>query len=120
MLVVDDNVDQADSTALLLRASGHEVRVAYSGPAALEAAQDYQPNLVLLDIGLPEMDGYEVARRLRQKPQLKDVRLVAMSGYGQDAYRQRSLAAGFDVHLVKPVNPQELQEILATLAKQES
>jgi CheY-like chemotaxis protein len=113
VLVVDDNVDAADSAAMLLRLSGHEVRVAYSGPTALDAAVEYQPNVVLLDIGLPEMDGYEVARRLRQHPQLKNVQLVAMTGYGQEEDRHRSRAAGFNAHLVKPVAPQILREVLA-------
>ena len=117
VLVVDDNVDQADSTALLLRVSGYEVHVAYSGPTALEAAAQHRPDLVLMDIGLPGMDGYEVARRLRQQASLKDTVLVAMTGYGQESDRQRSQGVGFDHHLVKPVNPHELEAILATLAK---
>ena len=94
VLVVDDNVDLADSTAMLLRLSGHEVRVAYSGRTALEVAVEYQPNIVLMDIGLPEMNGYEVARRLREQPRLKDVVIVAMTGYGQESDRQRSREAG--------------------------
>jgi PAS domain S-box-containing protein len=117
VLVVDDNVDQADSVALLLRASGHDVRVAYSGPTALEAALACRPDIVLMDIGLPEMDGYEVARRLRQQASLKDTVMVAMTGYGQESDRQRSHEAGFDHHLVKPVSLQELEGILATLTK---
>jgi CheY-like chemotaxis protein len=117
VLVVDDNVDQADSAALLLRGSGHEVRAAYSGPTALEVAVEYRPDLVLMDLGLPGMDGYEVARRLRQQPGLKDAVLVAVTGYGQESDRQRSQGAGFDHHLVKPVNMQELEAILATLTK---
>jgi PAS domain S-box-containing protein len=115
VLVVDDNVDAADSLAMLLRMSGHVVRVAYSGRTALEAAMDAHPNIVLLDIGLPQMDGYEVARRLRQQAQLKDIRLVAMTGYGLDTDRQRSQEAGFDAHMVKPVELQKLEELLTTL-----
>jgi CheY-like chemotaxis protein len=118
VLVVDDNVDQADSAALLLEKSGHQARVAYSGPIALQAAVEYQPDLVLLDIGLPEMDGYEVARRLRQHPELQAVSLIALTGYGQETDRHRSRAAGFDHHLVKPVDLQKLQEVLAALANQ--
>ena len=110
VLVVDDNVDQAHSAAILLRASGHEVREAYSGSVALEAALEFQPHVVLLDIGLPEIDGYEVARRLRQTPQTKDVRLIALTGYGLEADHQRSAEASFDDHLVKPVDPRKLQE----------
>jgi PAS domain S-box-containing protein len=118
VLVVDDNVDQADSAALLLRVSGHEVRVAYSAPAGLEAAAEYRPHLVLMDIGLPGMDGYEAARRLRQQAGLKDTVLVAVTGYGQESDRQRSREAGFDHHLVKPVNMKELEAVLATLTKE--
>lgn len=110
VLVVDDNVDQAHSAAILLRASGHEVREAYSGSVTLEAALEFQPHVVLLDIGLPEIDGYEVARRLRQTPQTKDVRLIALTGYGLEANHQRSAEASFDDHLVKPVDPRKLQE----------
>ena len=84
VLVVDDNVDAAQSLAMLLKVSGHQVRMAHTGPTALEAALDYRPNVVLLDIGLPGMDGYEVAKRIRQQPVLQNVVLVAMTGYGQD------------------------------------
>ena len=88
VLVVDDNVDTADDDwRICCRSSGHDVRTAYTGPAALEAAVDYRPDVVLLDIGLPGLNGYEVARRLAQNPQLKDVRLVAMTGYGQKRHR---------------------------------
>ncbi len=100
----------------MLQMFGHEVQAAYSGQTALETAVEYQPDFVLLDIGLPDMNGYEVARRLRQQPQTKDVRLIAMTGYGQDSDRQRSQEAGFDHHLVKPVDPQKLQDLLATQA----
>jgi PAS domain S-box-containing protein len=117
VLVVDDNADQADSAALLLRVSGHEVRVAYSGPTALEVAVDYRPDLVLMDIGLPGMDGYEVARRLRQQPGLQETVLVAVTGYGQESDRQRSQEAGFDHHLVKPVDMQALEAVLAARTK---
>ena len=83
MLVVDDNVDTATSLALLLTESGHDVRTAHDGPTALEAALDYRPDVVLLDIGLPGLDGFEVAKRMRQQPILQKVVLVAMTGYGQ-------------------------------------
>lgn len=115
--MVDDNVDAAESVALMLRFSGYDVRVAYSGQSALSAVDEYQPNVVLLDIGLPEMDGYDIARRLRQRPQLKDVWLIALTGYGLDSDRQRSQEAGFDHHLVKPVDPQKLEDLLAMLIK---
>lgn len=119
VLVVDDNVDGADVTALLLQLLGHEAQVAYSGATALAAADEYLPNVVLLDIGLPEMDGYEVARRLRQHPLLRNAWLVAITGYGRESDRQRSKEAGFDHHLVKPVGPEKLEVLLTLLATQE-
>jgi PAS domain S-box-containing protein len=119
VLVVDDNVDQAHSAAILLRASGHEVQEAYSGKATLEAALEFQPHVVLLDIGLPEIDGYEVARRLRHDPQTMDVRLIALTGYGLEADRERSVEAGFDDHLVKPVDPGKLQDLLSRVGRTE-
>jgi two-component system CheB/CheR fusion protein len=115
VLVVDDNVDAAESVAMILRLSGHEVRLAYNGPDALQAAEESQPEAVLLDVGLPGMSGYEVARRLRQDPRFREALLIAMTGYGQDADRRRSLEAGFDQHMVKPVDPDALERILATL-----
>ena len=115
VLIVDDNVDTAESLAMLLRFYGHEVWAVHTGPKALEVARAEQPNVVLLDIGLPGMDGYEVARLLRQQEELRDVCLVAMTGYGQEKDRQRSDAAGFDDHLVKPVDPAKLQDLLAEL-----
>ena len=106
------------SLAMLLQESGHEVRTAHDGPTALEAALDYRPDVVLLDIGLPGLNGYEVAKRLRQQPALQNVVLVAMTGYGQETDRQRSQEAGFDHHLVKPVDHKQLSEVLATVTKQ--
>jgi CheY-like chemotaxis protein len=117
VLVVDDNVDSADSTAAILRTSGHEVEVAYSAQKALEMAVEYQPDIMLLDIGLPDMDGYEVANHLRQTPELKEMRLIAITGYGQQSDRQRSREAGFDEHVVKPVDWRQLEELLAALMK---
>ena len=115
ILVVDDNVDSAESLAILLEMSRHQVRTAHDGPAALVAALDFRPNVALLDIGLPIMDGYEVARRMRGQPTLGTVLLVAMTGYGQESDRQRSREAGFDHHLVKPADFGKVQEILATV-----
>jgi signal transduction histidine kinase/DNA-binding response OmpR family regulator len=112
VLVVDDNVDGADSLAILLRAARHEVAVSHDGAAALREAEAFRPEVVLLDIGLPGMSGYEVARRLRQLPGLEGVLLVALTGYGQDEDRQRSRDAGIDHHLVKPADPQALQQLL--------
>lgn len=116
VLVVDDNVDTAQSLAMLLKVSGHQVRIAHTGPTALEAALDYRPNVVLLDIGLPEMDGYEVAKRIRQQPFLQNVVLVAMTGYGHDTDRQRSHEGGFNAHLVKPADFAKVQQILSTVS----
>ncbi|MBI3861367.1 MAG: hybrid sensor histidine kinase/response regulator [Planctomycetia bacterium] len=118
VLVVDDNVDAAESIALLLEAAGHHVRMSYDGPTALAAALDFRPQVVLLDLGLPGLDGFEVAKRLRQQPALSGIALVAVTGYGQVSDRQRSLDAGFDHHLVKPANFQKVQHILATVSKQ--
>jgi signal transduction histidine kinase/ActR/RegA family two-component response regulator len=113
ILVVDDNRDSAETLALLLQFSGHDVRTAYDGPAALELAQAASPEVVLLDIGLPQMNGLEVARRMRQELGLKDTLLVALTGYGQDEDRRRSQEAGFDAHMVKPVDLDELHSLLA-------
>ncbi|MBI2571668.1 MAG: PAS domain S-box protein [Candidatus Schekmanbacteria bacterium] len=113
VLVVDDNVDFADSLATLVRRSGHDVQVAYAAGPALAAAFAFSPDLVLLDIGLPDVDGYEIARRLRAHQRCKDVRLVAMTGYGQESYRRRSKELGFDDHLVKPGDPEKLKALLA-------
>jgi PAS domain S-box-containing protein len=115
VLVVDDSPDAADSLAMLLRLEGQEVRVAYDGPTALGLARDFRPRLVLLDIGLPGMDGYEVARRLRQQPGLGGVVLVALTGWGQEEDRRKSQEAGFDHHLVKPAGLEELQQLLGAL-----
>ena len=115
VLVVDDNVDSAEILATLLRKSGHEVRTDYSGPTALEAAEVFLPDVVLLDIGLPGLDGYKVARRLRQYPRLEGVRLIAMTGYGQESDLQLAREAGFDEHLVKPVGIVQVNELLAKL-----
>ena len=120
VLVVDDNTDQADSAALLLQRMGHEVRVVYSGPTALEAAVNFLPEVMLMDIGLPVIDGHEVARFLRQDDRLKNAWMIAMSGYGQDSDRERSHAAGFNLHLVKPFSRRELEGALAAAAGKSS
>jgi two-component system CheB/CheR fusion protein len=113
VLLVDDNTDMAESMALLLRLEGHEVRTAFDGPGALEAAKTFHPEIVLLDIGLPGLDGYEVARRLRALPELGTPLLVALTGYGQAEDRDRSQAAGFDEHLIKPVDLDRLKALMA-------
>jgi signal transduction histidine kinase/CheY-like chemotaxis protein len=119
VLVVDDNDDVAKTLAMMLRLQGHEVRVAGSGPAALETARADRPDLVLLDLGMPGMDGYEVARRLRQEPGLENIVLAAITGWAQDDDRQRSRVAGFDEHLVKPVEPDQLQKLLDRLDRRQ-
>jgi two-component system CheB/CheR fusion protein len=98
---------------MLLNLDGHEVRAVYSARTAFDEVQGFEPDVVLLDIGLPEMDGYEVARRIREQPALSGLRLVALTGYGQAEDKQRTQAAGFDDHLVKPVEMKALQETLA-------
>ena len=115
LLVVDDNVDAASSLAMLLRTEGHETRVAHDGPSALRAARDLRPDAIFLDIGLPGLDGFEVARRLRREPGRESVLLVAMTGYGQQSDRDRSLQAGFDHHLVKPAEFERVRQILASV-----
>lgn len=117
LLVVDDNDDTAEMMSVLLTMAGHDVKIAHSGPAALEAAAVHRPDAIVLDIGLPGLDGYQVAQRLRQDPATRDVLLIAASGYGQESDRRRSREAGFDHHLVKPIDPRRLQEILAEVAE---
>jgi CheY-like chemotaxis protein len=112
VLVVDDNVDAADSLGHLLRMAGHDVCVAYDGTAALQSAAAQSPEVVILDIGLPGMSGYEVARRLRGLGNGRPARLVAVTGYGQESDRRRALDAGFDLHLTKPINPADLEAVL--------
>ena len=116
ILVIEDNVDAAESLAILLRMFGHEPQVVHSGLAGLDAASTYRPNVILLDIGLPGMDGYEVAKRLRQQEASKNAAVIAMSGYSltDDAIPFRE--AGFDRYLVKPVEPEKLQEVLLSVA----
>lgn len=113
VLVVDDNLDSAETIALMAQLWGHDVRTAHNGQAALELAEDYRPEVVLLDIGLPGMDGFEVAKRLRAQEWMVGVMLVAMTGYGQEEDRRRSREVGFDHHMVKPIDPGALQALLA-------
>ncbi len=113
ILVVDDNVDTAESMALLLRLRGHEATVAHDGMEALELAASFEPQVVLLDIGLPELDGYQVAAELRRRPSTAGALLVALTGYGQEEDQRRAREAGFDHHLTKPVDPQVIYQLLA-------
>jgi len=113
ILVVDDNQDSASSMTLLLELQGYEVHVAHAGPAALKAADDHRPDAILLDIGMPGMNGYEVARQLRAQEAFADTLLVAITGYGRASDVQQTESAGFDHHLVKPIDYDQLQSLLA-------
>jgi signal transduction histidine kinase/ActR/RegA family two-component response regulator len=115
ILVVDDNVDVARCLNMLLSRDGHNVRVAYDGPSALDAANAFRPEVVLLDIGLPRMSGYDVAQRLRRQSGMEEAFLVALTGYGQDDDRQRANEAGFDAHFVKPMDLNSLREVMTRL-----
>jgi CheY-like chemotaxis protein len=115
ILVVDDNSDAAESLAILLRRRGHETAVALDGASALAVAGSFRPEVVLLDIGMPRMDGYEVARKLRLAADPEPPVLVAMTGYGGDDDRRRSAQAGIDHHLTKPVDAERLEQLLAGL-----
>jgi len=117
VLVVDDNEDAAETLALVLRFSGHDVRWVHDGPAALEVAEEFLPEAMLLDIGLPGMDGYEVARQVRQLPGLENILLVALTGYGGEEDRRRALEADFDAHLIKPVDADDLPRVLAHIPR---
>ena len=112
ILVVDDNLDAADSLGMVLRMMGHDVETAHDGLEAMGAATAFRPDVILLDIGLPKLDGYEVARRIREQDGGADVVLVALTGWGQEEDRQRSREAGFDLHMTKPVDFKALQKLL--------
>ncbi len=112
VLIVDDNQDFANSLVTLLTLSGHEARALYNGNAALAVAREFRPNTVLLDLGLPGASGYDVARSLRAENDLPRMQLVALTGYGREEDRERVIAAGFDHHLVKPVDPGLLEAII--------
>jgi PAS domain S-box-containing protein len=118
VLIVDDNCDAADSLAMLLRVDGHTVEVAHDGQSALDVAEEFAPQVALLDIGLPILDGYQVARRMREMPQTNDTVLVAITGYSQDSDRRFSEEAGFAYHLVKPVNHKRLRQVLNWIGEQ--
>lgn len=111
---MDDNTDAANSLAMLLQLDGHEVQAVYNSREALERALSFRPDVMLLDIGLPGMNGYEMAQTVRMMPGLGSVRLIAVTGYGRSEDRGRALAAGFDDHLVKPVEANELKRSLAS------
>lgn len=115
ILVVDDNHDSADSLGMLLKLLGNDVRIVHDGLAAVEVASEFQPRVVLLDIGLPTLNGYEAGQKIRQQPGGQQAVMIALTGWGRDVDRQRSKEAGFDHHLVKPVDPDVLAELLASL-----
>lgn len=114
ILVVDDNIDTADTSAMLLKLEGHTAQIALDGPTAIETAREFRPEIILLDIGLPGMSGYEVARALRGQPQNRNALLVAITGYGQLDDREQSKGAGFDHHLTKPVDMDQLRAAIAS------
>lgn len=115
LLIVDDYFDSADSLAMLMNMEGHQARVAYDGATALELAQSFQPDAVLLDLGLPGLNGYEVARQLREIPGLHNVLLIAMTGLGNPEVKRLSQEAGFNHHILKPVDPEKLDQLLLNL-----
>jgi CheY-like chemotaxis protein len=115
ILVVDDNVDAAESLAMLLRLEGHEVATAHDGGEAVATTATFKPDIILLDLGMPELDGYSAARLIRQQPGGAEILLIALTGWGQDDDRRRTEAAGFDAHVVKPVDPSGLSRTLAEL-----
>ena len=120
ILIVDDNVDTVLSFSMLLKESGNEVRTAHDGPTAVKIAMEYIPDVVLLDIGLPGLNGYEVAKQIRNQLSPKNVVLVALTGYGQESDRQASMEAGFNHHLIKPAKLEQVRKILAGVAEQHS
>ena len=115
ILVVDDNPDSALSMAMMLSIMGHETRTAHDGESAVASAETFLPEVVLLDIGLPKLNGYEVAQRIRGQAWGESMFLIAVTGWGQDEDRQRSSEVGLNVHMVKPVEPSALEKLLATL-----
>lgn len=116
-LVIEDNLDAAESMGLLLELSGHQVEIAHDGYKGLEVARRFRPEVVLCDIGLPGgMTGYDVARRMREEPDLAGAKLIALTGYGQEEDQRRAREAGFDVHLTKPADPVVLERLLADLS----
>jgi CheY-like chemotaxis protein len=117
--VVDDNRDLAQGLARLLMVLGHEVDVAYDGPEGLDRVRTFRPDVLLLDIGLPRMDGYEVAQRVRKEEGLEGLRIIAITGYGQDDDRLRSKKAGIDHHLVKPIVMSALAALVSPLTRDE-
>lgn len=113
VLLVDDSVDAAEAMSMLLETLGHDVRTLHDGPSALAAVDTFAPEVVILDIGLPGMDGFEVARQMRARPATKGALMIALTGYGGENDRQKSRDAGFDHHLVKPVSFTAIEDVIA-------
>jgi CheY-like chemotaxis protein len=113
VLIADDNEDAAQTLALLLEMSGHRVMVAHDGEQAVARFDEFRPEFALLDIGMPKLDGYEVARRLRQRAGERRLTLVAATGWGQESDKARAVAAGFDAHFTKPIDPDQILQLLA-------
>ena len=118
ILVVDDNQDAADSLAMMLRLMGNEVHTAHNGQEGLEAASAVRPDLVLMDIGMPKLNGYEACRHIREQPWGREMFLIALTGWGQEEDRLRTAEAGFDRHMVKPADPEALMKLLASLSSE--
>jgi CheY-like chemotaxis protein len=112
IVVADDNEDSAQSFAMLLSFSGHEVRIAHDGEEALDAMRDFRPDIAFLDIGMPRLSGYEVAELVRAEPWGRDMKLIAVTGWGQPDDKARARTAGFDQHLVKPIDPTDVDRLL--------
>jgi CheY-like chemotaxis protein len=117
VLLIDDNIDAAESLAQLLSLSGHDARTAIDGSTGLRAAVEFKPEVVFCDLGLPGMSGYEVAKALRALPEGRELVLVALTGYGQPSDREKTAQAGFDAHLVKPVDPAVIESFLDDYAE---
>jgi len=119
ILIVDDNADAANSLGRLLTLIGHEVRVVHDGASAVAETELFRPRAVLLDLGMPIMDGFDTARQIRSRAEFQDVALIAITGWGQERDRQRTEAAGFAAHLIKPVNLDQLEAVLNGLSSEE-
>ena len=112
IVVADDNEDSAESFAMLLSFSGHEVRIVHDGASALDVVRDFRPDVAFLDIGMPGLTGYEVAQAVRAEPWGREIKLIAVTGWGQPDDRLRARTAGFDRHLIKPIDPAEVDRLL--------
>jgi CheY-like chemotaxis protein len=117
ILVADDLRDSVDSLAMMLRLAGHDIHTAHDGLEAVQAAATFRPDVVLLDIGMPKMNGYKVARYIRGQPWGKNMALIALTGWGQEEDKRRATEAGFDHHLIKPVEPAALEKLLSLISR---